>query len=45
MYGFWNKEDYIDREIRKLIEKSKEKEKINEKDIANLAGDFKFDFL
>jgi len=40
MYGFWDKEDRIDREIREIIEKSKEKEKIK-KIFTNLAGDFK----
>jgi len=38
--GFWNKEDYMDREIREIIEKSKEKEKINEKDICESCGGF-----
>jgi len=32
MYGFWNKEDKMDREIKEILEKSKEKEKINEKE-------------
>jgi len=35
MYGFWDKEDRIDREIKEIIEKSKEKEKIK-KDICEL---------
>ena len=40
MYGFWDKEDRIDREIREIIGKSKDKEKINEKDICESCGDF-----
>jgi len=39
MYGFWDKEDRIDREIREIIEKSKEKEKIK-KDIYESSGGF-----
>ena len=39
MYGFWDKEDRIDREIREIIEKSKEKEKIK-KDICESCGGF-----
>ena len=38
--GFWNKEDYMDREIREILEKSKEKEKIHEKDICESCGGF-----
>ena len=39
-HGFWNKEDYIDREIREIIEKTKEVKLINEKDIFKSCGGF-----
>jgi len=37
--NFWGKEDKIDREIKEIIEKSKEKEKIK-KDIYESCGGF-----